>query len=585
VLRIIRYAFGAAIALVLLLAAALLTLPRWIGPLLASALAPGWRIDELDLAPEPPGLPVLRRLVLSADGCRLLTLVQARAAIRWGEAGPALDLVHAEGLTVDPACLPRPAAGGAAPALPGWAGGLVEGARIQVDRIEVVGWLAPGHGVTGRSSPDGWDLGVDGPELRLVAQWRAPGPIEVGELRLGREQFSLPAVEVRRPRLVLDGPARLDPASGQLQGAVRVTADRLELAGGGKVDRPALEIRLDGIPTDLRWVAVGTGAGGLGPLRAEGSWAGEALAARLTLAGQSVAALQSVLPPTAPIELQAGRVDGAADLTWSRAAGSAPELRGEVRVADGRVALTHALVEGVTARLPFRYAEGAWQLGGQQAARVAASRIDAAVEADALSVRLSGTWPWSARRPLRVEALRLGMLGGEAILDAIRLPQRGEPATLRLRGIDLDRVSALYGHAGVSLSGIVEADLPLHLDDATRVVTGGQVRNAGPLRLRLTDAAALEAFQAGNPALAQAADWLSDLHVDRLEGTVNLRRDGTLLLEATVEGRNPARGERAVRLNYRHEENLLHLVQSLRIGADLSRRIEEGLTPGARSGP
>jgi hypothetical protein len=103
--------------------------------------------------------------------------------------------------------------------------------------------------------------------------------------------------------------------------------------------------------------------------------------------------------------------------------------------------------------------------------------------------------------------------------------------------------------------------------------------------LRLTDAAALEAFQAGNPALAQAADWLSDLHVDRLEGTVNLRRDGTLLLEATVEGRNPARGERAVRLNYRHEENLLHLVQSLRIGADLSRRIEEGLTPGARSGP
>jgi len=58
-----------------------------------------------------------------------------------------------------------------------------------------------------------------------------------------------------------------------------------------------------------------------------------------------------------------------------------------------------------------------------------------------------------------------------------------------------------------------------------------------------------------------------------------------LVLETTVEGRNPEQDSRPVRLNYRHEENLLHLLQSLRIGSDLSRSIEERLSPMPRSGP
>jgi hypothetical protein len=490
VLRIIRYTLGAAIGLVLVLAAALLTLPRWLAPVLSAALPSNWQLDALRFVPRPPGLPRLTELVVSAGGCTALRLGPAEVQLEWRGARPVLERVDIDALTLDPACVP-PGPATAAVDLPSWVGPLFAGMHL----------------------------------------------------------------------------------------AIR------ELTVAGRPERLALSLRIDRTEDGLAWSGEASAAGGLGPVRAAGHWSGGVLTGRATLERQALRALQPLLPPTLPVELQAGRADLEADLSWSRASPSDLRVTGELRVADGRVAMAHAAGQGVDLRLPFDYSSGVLRIGTGQAARLRAERVTAAVDAEAVGVRASGNWPWTARRPLRIEDLRLQLLGGEVTLERLRLPQGAEPALLRLRGIDLEQVSALYGHAGVGLAGVVEADLPLHLDDATRVVTGGQVRNAGPLRLRLTDAAALEAFQAGNPALAQAADWLSDLHVDRLEGTVNLLRDGTLLLEATVEGRNPARGERAVRLNYRHEENLLHLVQSLRIGTDLSRRIEEGLTPGARSGP
>ena len=281
----------------------------------------------------------------------------------------------------------------------------------------------------------------------------------------------------------------------------------------------------------------------------------------------------------------AGDLGLEADLAWSLAAPSDLRLDGELVVSQARLGMTHAVAEGVAVRLPFSYAGGVLRLGSRRAGELQVGRVAAAVEIEGARARIAGAWPWSAGDPLRIEGLTVRVLGGEATLDQLRLPQRGQPATLRLRGIQLDQVSALYGDAVVSLSGTVEADLPLHLDDATQLVAEGVVRNATPLRLRLTDAAALQSFKASNPTLAQAADWLADLHVDRLEGTVNLQRDGALLLVATIEGRNPQQGERPVRLNYRHEENLLHLLQSLRIGSDLSRGIEERVSPRSRSGP
>ena len=644
-LRIIRHTFLAAVAVTLVLLAVAFTAPRWVGPLLGTLLPAGWHLDELALAGAAPRLPVVARLALSAGGCRLLALDDGRVALRWDGLVPALDVVEVAALAVDPACLsPAPASAGAAAAPPDWLAAVLGKARFVVDRLSVAGWLAEPHRVELAAATDALRVAVDGPLLTLDGEWspatgagrfRAglpqagpvaglglqgtmqtgpnlaagidlcarldgalpatgstldgeftgrwrPDGVTLETLRLTLDEVATPAFTAVRPRLELEEPARVDPASGQLSAAARIRAERLNVTDAGRLDAPAIALRLSGDLGTLDWSAEGRAGGGLGPVAGAGRWSAAGLDGRFTLDGQALPELQTLLPPTLPVALERGSAAADVTLAWRRAEGADFGLEGELRVADGRLGGTHWAADRVAVRLPFRYAGGTWQLGGQRPVQVTAGTITAAVPAESLSARVAGAWPWSARAPLRVEGLRLRLLGGEAALDTLRLPQRGRAVNLRLRGIQLEQVSALHGDQVVSLGGAVDADLPLHLDHGRLLIADGTVRNATPVRLRLTDADAIAAFKANNPALAQAADWLSDLHVDHLEGTVNLERDGALVLAATIEGRNPQRGDRPVRLNYRHEENLLHLLQSLRIGSDLSRGIEQRLSPQQR---
>ena len=584
-LRIIRYLFATAAVLALLVAAAVGTLPHWLGPTLASVLPAGWHLDEISVVREARPLPTLRRLVLSVGDCRVLSLDEARVSLGWLGARPVLEGVQVDALTLDPACLPaRGAPGTGLSALPNGVSLPLRGARLEVERLTVAGWLPRPHRLVVIAAADAVDGTLDGPVVRLAGGWGAASGIGIRVLEARQAELVTPALTVLRPSMGLESPARVDPRTGSVAAAVRLSADRVNLVAAGKLERPALRLEIRGTHDELDWTAEGTAAGGIGPVRGAGTWANGRLEGRASLPRQALAPLQSLLPPTLPIELQAGEVAAEADLTWGGDGAPGLGVEGELRVSDGRLGLTHAVADGVAVRLPFSHAGGHWRLGGRRAGEIRAATIAAAIDAEAATMRVAGGWPWSARDPLTIEDLRFRALGGDVSLDRLRLPQGRDPAVLRLRGIELERVSALYADARVSLVGVVEADLPLHLDDRTRLVTDGVVRNATPLRLRLTDQAALAVFKAGNPALAESTDWLSDLHVDRLEGAVNLQRDGTLILQATIEGRNPARGERSVRLNYRHEENLLHLLQSLRIGSDLSRGIEDRLSPRSRSG-
>jgi len=642
--RIIRHAFLVAVALVLFLLAALLTLPRWLPTALAALLPAGWHLDELALAGDGGRLPTVARLSLSVDGCRLLGLDDGRITLGWRGMVPVIEAVGIAALVVDPACLgaSRTPLRPREPFAP--VGGQQAVGLLVIEQLRVAGWLPEPHRVELVAAADAVQVAVTGAALRVDGRWvpgtgqgefraglpqggpitdlalqgsvragpdlaagvavatrlegvlpltgsRLDGEVEgrwqkdgvtVTALRLGLDQVATPALTAARIGLELEAPARFDPTSGQLSVVAKVGAERLNLVDAGRLDRPTATLSVTGDLASLEWRAEGRAAGGLGPVAGAGRWSATRLDGRFTLDGQALPALQALLPPTLPVELEGGSASAEVTLTWPDGEGTELGLGGELRVADGRLGGTHWAADGVEVRMPFHFQGREWRLGGPRGGQVTAGRITAAIPAESLSVRVAGAWPWSARAPLLLDGLRLRLLGGEANLETLRLPQRGRAAILRLRGVRLEQVSALHGDEVVSLGGAVDADLPLHLDHGSLLIEDGVLRNATPVRLRLTDARAIEAFKANNPGLAQAADWLSDLHVDRFDGTLSLRRDGQMVVAATIEGKNPQLGDRPVRLNYRHEENLLHLLQSLRIGSDLARGIEQRLSPESR---
>ena len=334
-LRIIRYGLAAAAALLVTVLVAVLTLPLWLVPGLAVLLPPGWALDEVQVEPEPPRLPTLRRLALFASGCRLLSLDEGRAVVAWQGAMPTLDALHLDALTIDPACL----AGRTEPAsavvdLPGWVGTLFAGTRLQVDRLVIAGWLPQPHRLELGVSAAAVEARVEGPALQLAGRWDAGAGITVHELQMGQAQLATAALTVLRPRLVLDGPARLDIATGRVTATAHLSADRLNLTAGGKLEQPAVTVRLAGPPNNLGWTAEGAAAGGIGPLRGTGIWSGETLSGRLALARQALTALRPLLPPTLPVELQAGQADVEVVVTWSRDAPSQVRLGGELNVSQ-----------------------------------------------------------------------------------------------------------------------------------------------------------------------------------------------------------------------------------------------------------
>lgn len=660
-----------------------LALPLWL-PAAAGALMPtGWQLAQLELVGSRWGLPVIRRAEVRGADCRLLMLEQIVATLRWDSFPPRLAGLRAESLQIDPACRPR---GDAAPLSPApTAFPIVPGgARVDIDRLTVVGWLDEPHRLTGETAGGQLQWRVEGPALDLEGAWdpmagegriglrrlrlgagetpaadrleaegaidlrpagaagdlslagrvglRLPGRVEVdmditgrldvagpappalslgaklagavvptgsrldGELtlgwrdgvatvsglRLGLDQAVIPGLVALRPELRTAAPLVLRAHDLRLQADVSLAAARINIVDGGKVESPQAKVRLDGDLSGLDWELQATGSGEIGPVTGSGRLDSNGLAGRLRLAGQALPSLQVLLPPTSPVGLEDGSASLDLGLQWVPGS-HGPRLEGEGAVSNARIALTHGVATGVDARAVFTYADGTWRVDRERPATLAVERIDAAVPAEAGRARVSGAWPYNARDPLRIEGLRVGCLGGAISLNALSLPSSGTAVTLALRGIRLEQVSALYGDRTVSLSGTVDGDLPLRAGRDGWTVESGVLKNRSSVRIRLSDADALAVFKRANPGLADAADWLSDLEVSRLDATVDLQADGTLVLVATIEGHNPQRADRPVRLNYRHEENLFQLLQSLRIGSDLGRDIEQRLSPQQRS--
>ena len=77
-------------------------------------------------------------------------------------------------------------------------------------------------------------------------------------------------------------------------------------------------------------------------------------------------------------------------------------------------------------------------------------------------------------------------------------------------------------------------------------------------------------------AVQFALDTISELDVSIFDARLAMKEDGWATLTASLSGVNPRAGSQPIVLNYRHEENILDLLRSLRMSEEISKRVLKG---------
>ncbi|WP_309568528.1 YdbH family protein [Pantoea alfalfae] len=429
-----------------------------------------------------------------------------------------------------------------------------------------------------------WRYWGGGEMLPLQARWDVKGTggwhdtlIHLDTLSAGFNQLAYGSVNIAKPRLTLTAPVdwQRDAAHPAFNGHFRLQAGETRFSYGGHLADSMLDFEAKGRdPGYFLWRGE-LKAGKVGPLRVNGRWDGERLRGQAWWPAQSLTVFQPLLSPDMKMQIQGGSLQ--AQVAFSAASDQGFQAGGHWTVRQGSVWTPDSQVNGIDFSLPFRFHDQQWQFGqhGPVSLRIAEVKNQFAMQN--IRADLQGNWPWSEQAPLTLQDVSLDLLGGQITLPSLRMPQH-EPARVSLRQISLSELVTALKPKQFAMSGKVNGELPLWLNNPRWLVEKGWIANSGPLTFRL-DKDMADAITGNNVATGAALDWLRYMEVSRSWATINLDNLGDLTMEAQVQGVSQFSNRRqTVNLNYHHQENLFQLWRSLRFGDNLQSWLEQHAT-------
>lgn len=236
-------------------------------------------------------------------------------------------------------------------------------------------------------------------------------------------------------------------------------------------------------------------------------------------------------------------------------------------------------LEGVDARLRVeRSVQGTLSSQGQ----LQLARINTGVELTDSQLEYQFRLPAGKPAELTLAPLSLNLLGGQLQLPALSFNPLNPRATIpiRLEGIQLQQLLALYNQPGLEGNTRLQGTLPVEVAGTELRIREGRISNSVPGWIRYQPSATLSASARQNPALDLALSALSNLQLDELTLSLDYAPDGALHLHTRIQGQNPDWQQgRPIDLTLNIEENLLQLLRSLRVAQRIGEQLQEKLTP------
>lgn len=262
----------------------------------------------------------------------------------------------------------------------------------------------------------------------------------------------------------------------------------------------------------------------------------------------------------------AGHAEGQGQWSWDKVIHTDSQVK--LRVVDAD--LGSMLVRGINADLLVKTRDSSVTVASENSISIDTANVG--IPISEIRFALQGQ-----PEQWQLKQIQAKLLGGKATMAAIGWPNSSEQ-TLELEWLDLKHISALQSNPNpdVSISGYVSGSFPLTLNEGKLSIREGRLNNQQPLRLKLNPSASFKAMASSNMAVQFALDTISELDVSVFDARLAMKEDGWATLTASLSGVNPREGSQPIVLNYRHEENILDLLRSLRISEEISKRVLKG---------
>ncbi len=205
--------------------------------------------------------------------------------------------------------------------------------------------------------------------------------------------------------------------------------------------------------------------------------------------------------------------------------------------------------------------------------------LDPGLPLSNVSLDVIVNYPFDGPVSTQITTLKADALGGQISSELIDIDKgrKSNPFLIRLEHIDAGQLAEFRKQEGLTAEGSLDGNLPFDWTDTGLKMTAGKLASRDPGGLiRYLGTASLQQFAATDTATRMAMQILSDFRFKLLHIQADYQPDGQLALKIGIKGSNPGyENGRPIEFNFNIEENVLKLLQSLRMADEISERLEK----------
>lgn len=283
-----------------------------------------------------------------------------------------------------------------------------------------------------------------------------------------------------------------------------------------------------------------------------------------------------------PVDMTGGRLSATFDLDWESGAPAGAAVR------SGRGEIVMENLSGQYRDLVFTGLDTNVHVTAISTDTIATSRpaeikiasVNQGIEVTRVSLRTQVDWNRRKSLPLvEVRDIRCELLGGNVTSQGVRADLANPPYsfTVLARALDLAKILSLEQQKGLQGSGLLDGTIPITVTSHGITVKDGviEARPPGGVIQYQASAEAAKAVTGTNANMQLVLQALNNFHYNVLQVGTQYSEDGTLNLNARLEGRNPdLKKTPPLHFNLTVQENIPALLKSLRLVQDIEESVQ-----------